>query len=148
MLFPAEEYQARVERLQALMARDGLDALVLADQPNFDYFAGFDVQHPWTSRTRSLVLLLPRRGDPLLLLPAFLAEDAPHETWVRDLRPYTRIDRFDVELLLETLRERDLHRGRIGLELGQEQRVNLSPRDFERLREGLAEAELADAAAL
>jgi Xaa-Pro aminopeptidase len=148
MLFAEAEYRTRCERAQQAMHREGIDALLLTMHGNFDYFAGFDINQPWTSATRSLMLLLPSEGDPSLILPAFLAPDAPAETWIADVRTYSRVDRADVELLVDLFRERGLERGRVGLELGQEQRINLAPRDLEQLRESLPHAEIMDAAPL
>lgn len=146
MAFPAEEYRARVERAQQLMRRDRVDALLLTSEAHFGYFGGYVLTHPWTTYSRTLWALVPRRGEPTLILPRFLADDAERESWVSGIRTYTRYDRADVELVRDTLADRGLAGGRIGLELGAEQRLNLSPDDAALLRRELGAAELVDAA--
>ncbi|MEC8815108.1 MAG: aminopeptidase P family N-terminal domain-containing protein, partial [Actinomycetota bacterium] len=39
--FPVEEYEARAERAQRMLADSGLDALLVCTEPEVRYFTGF-----------------------------------------------------------------------------------------------------------
>ncbi len=72
------------------------------------------------------------------------AEVARTETWVEDVRGYVDVP-FPASLVTETLRDLGLERGRVGCELGDNQRLWMSFRDFEAVRSGLPDASFVDA---
>jgi Xaa-Pro aminopeptidase len=144
--FPAVEYQRRVERAQALMREGLLDAMLLTSRPNFNYFAGMEMSQPWEVPTRPQFAIIRADGEPTLILPESISMHADLDTWIADVRSYVRLDRADVDLVARTLDELGLGQGVIGLEMSLEQRVNLTPSDFDALRGALAKAELVDAA--
>jgi Xaa-Pro aminopeptidase len=146
--FPVEEHRQRVERAQDLMRARGIDALLLTSRANFDYFTGMEMSQPWAVPTRPQLVIVPREGEPTLVLPEAIAVAVDLDTWIADVRSYVRLDRTDVELIAEVLAGKHLDSATIGLELGVEMRVNLPPADFDALRAALASAELVDAAPL
>lgn len=87
--FPIEEYQARLDRLQRLMAQRGFDALVVyqagADWSNIKYLVGFD--NFWGAG----ILLIAPEGDPVLVTNAIFHGEPMHSsfhtTFIRDVRP-------------------------------------------------------------
>jgi Xaa-Pro dipeptidase len=95
---------------------------------------------------RPYFALLPLRGDPVLISHTGHALEARHLSWVKDVREYTRLSEAPVEVILEALRERDLTGGAIGMELGREQTLDISPLEFRRLEEAIRPCRLADAA--
>jgi Xaa-Pro dipeptidase len=109
-----EEFQARIARAQRLMAeaRPALDALFLAPGSSQYYFSGIR----WGGGERLMALVIPRRGEPFLVGPAFeqgtLGERMrwPIElhTWHEDESPYALVGR--------TLADRGLRTGRVGVE--------------------------------
>lgn len=112
-----EERTARRERARQLMTEAGLDALVIAEGSSLLYFCGV---HWWGSE-RLFAAVLPARGEPFYVCPAFeegrareqLAagtdpERADVRTWQEDESPYER--------LAQGLRERGVATGRVGLE--------------------------------
>jgi Xaa-Pro dipeptidase len=63
----AAEYQARLERARALTAALGGDALLVGAGASLRYFTGV----PWGATERLVALLLPRKGRPIMICPAF-----------------------------------------------------------------------------
>jgi Xaa-Pro dipeptidase len=81
----ADERAARLERARALTAEAGADALLVGAGASLNYFAGIS----WGASERLVALLLPRRGRPVVICPAFeigtleaeLAVDADVRLW-------------------------------------------------------------------
>lgn len=62
-----EEYLARIEHARTLLHDIGADALLVGAGNSLRYFTGI----PWGATERLVALLLPRRGEPVLVCPAF-----------------------------------------------------------------------------
>jgi Xaa-Pro aminopeptidase len=110
-LLPPQGYVERFGRIQAEIAACGDDAwLVYGDVERYGSLAYFSNFLP---RTRSALALVPRSGDPVLLISVGL-RDVPAAktlTWVDDVRPFTRLPRTLVALI----EEKGLQRARLGL---------------------------------
>ena len=63
MSFERAEFEQRYLQLQRALEQDGLDALLVTHEANFNYLTGFHVQHSWVSFSRNLIALLPGEGD-------------------------------------------------------------------------------------
>jgi Xaa-Pro dipeptidase len=63
----AAEYAERLERARVLTAAMGADALLVGAGASLRYFTGV----PWGATERLVALLLPRRGRPIMICPAF-----------------------------------------------------------------------------
>ncbi|EJL37522.1 Xaa-Pro aminopeptidase [Caulobacter sp. AP07] len=61
------EYEARLERARVLTAALGADALLVGAGTSLRYFTGV----PWGATERLVALLLPRKGRPVMICPAF-----------------------------------------------------------------------------
>jgi len=59
------EFPQRIERARTLMSEYGLDAVLVFTGPNLVYFTGMPCTR---SGSRPAVYLLPRRGEPLLIV--------------------------------------------------------------------------------
>ena len=87
--FPQAEYERRVARIQELMGRDGLDAMILyggtTSESNVRYVSGF------TSFWGDSLVLVPARGAPVLTTNAIFHGEPMHSniqsTWLEDIRP-------------------------------------------------------------
>ena len=107
-----EERKARIARAQALMAAEGLDALVLASGTSLTYFTGAE----WGGSERFFGAVLTREGDPAWVTPAFekgraleqVKIGADVRAWEEDESPYA--------LLAAILRDRKVASGRVGVE--------------------------------
>jgi Xaa-Pro dipeptidase len=107
-----EERTARRERARRLLAERGLAALFLEPGPALHYFG--DVA--WGRSQRPFGMVLPVRGEPVIICPAFEARRAeqrvagrfPLRTWQEDESPYA--------LIGAVLRERGAVTGALALE--------------------------------
>lgn len=146
--FPREEYESRCRAAQGRMEAAGLDGLFVTAEANLNYFTGHRHFTPWTTFTRPEICLLPRAGEPILIVQGFLVADARRDSWVRDIRGYTPLTGAPVDLVRAAVEELELARGRWGAELGSEQRLGLSHQDFLAIQGALPGATFADASDL
>jgi Xaa-Pro dipeptidase len=110
----AEELQARVAHAQQLMtdSKPRFEALYVAPGTTLVYYTGI---HWWPSE-RILAFLVPRKGDPLLVAPAFEAGRLHEQmrwpvelrVWQEDESPYAIIEKW--------LAERGIRTGQVGVE--------------------------------
>lgn len=116
--WPVDE--ARLARVQSLMAEQDLDALVVRAPDNLVYLTDY-----WCMKGYDAAIF-PREGDPTLVVIEPQLEEAAARAWTPDARPFAGYDPCDprpplaraVDVCVDVLRERDLT-GRIGLELSQ-----------------------------
>ena len=141
--FPPDEYRARVERAQAMMASRGLRGLLLLTEPEVRYFTGFLTQF-WQSPTRPWFVVVPLCGEPVAVIPA-IGNEAMARTWIRDIRtwPAPTPDDEGLTLLAETIGE-TLKPGPVGLPMGPETSLRMPLMDFRRLEDMLTEWPIVD----
>lgn len=113
--FPVAEFTARVARAQALMADQGLVALLLTTEPEVRYYTGFLTRF-WESPTRPWYVVLPASGAPIAVIPSIGAH-LMGQTWIADIRTWPAPDYTDdgIGLLADSLREVVPADGWIGL---------------------------------
>jgi len=112
-----DERRARIERARALMHDTGLSALMLTGGTSLDYFTGIQ----WGLSERLLAVVIPVRGAPFLVTPAFEHARAMEQvaagpldtgtdvmTWQEHESPYA--------LVAKGLQSRGLATGRLGIE--------------------------------
>src|SRR5260370_41573967 len=112
-----EERQSRIEQAQRLMQENKLNAIAIAGGTTLEYFSSVR----WGNSERLFVMILPVRGEPFFVAPAFEKDRAmeqiakgpagksPHVfTWEEDESPY--------KVLAFALKQRGLATGRIGIE--------------------------------
>jgi len=110
----SDEYQARVAHAQQLLAKQKpeLSALFVAPGTSLFYFTGV---HWWPSE-RLLGLLIPQKGVPLVVCPAF--EEARFREQLRipaEVRIWQE-DESPTKLAASALADRGVRTGRIGVE--------------------------------
>jgi len=112
-----EEREHRQERARQLMIDNRLDAIVLMEGTSLRYFTGIG----WWGGERMFAMLLPAKGKPFYICPAFEEDRARQQminapdtgdpdvrVWQEDESPY--------QLFAQSLKERGLANGRIGME--------------------------------
>ena len=112
-----EEREPRQERARQLMLDNGLDAIVLMEGTSLRYFTGIR----WWGGERMFAMLLPAKGRPFYVCPAFEEDRARQQmanapdtgdpdvrVWQEDESPY--------QLFAQSLKERGLANGKIGME--------------------------------
>jgi Xaa-Pro dipeptidase len=110
---------AKLDRVRALMAGAGLDALVVRAPDNVLYLSNYLCMKGYD------VCLFPREGEPTLIVLEPQAADAASMAWTSDIRLFKGYDARDprpptarsLELAVSVANERGLER--IGLELSQ-----------------------------
>ncbi len=143
--FSREEMDRRWQAAQARMAERGIDYLLVSQEENFQYFAGSSASLALhQSLTRPSVLLLPASGDPIAITQGGPAlEGTSH---VSDVRDFHNLLDFPASLILDVLLEKGSTPGRIGAELGQEQRLGMPVGTYLNLVAALPNTEFVDAA--
>ena len=140
--FPKSEYEGRWENARKRMAEAGLDVLLVTEKANYVYFCG---GNPDFSFSRPTALILPREGDPICVVQRFFKDLTQRSTYVDDVRVYETLGGAPVEMIAGALKDRGVAGGKIGCELGYEQRMGLSLEDFRALTMALSGATFGDA---
>ena len=107
-----DERRARIAKAQRLMTEHGLGAILMEPGTSMRYFTGVG----WSLSERTFALLLPARGEPGWICPAF--EEARARELIRfghDVRTWQE-DESPFALVAGLLRDRGLATGRLGLE--------------------------------
>jgi Xaa-Pro aminopeptidase len=149
-IFDTAELRARGERARALLERDGLDALLVTGDfsagMNYYYLSGHQPRDYQLNFSRPHVMVLPREGEPFLFVYSVNVDNARDNSWVDDVAGYG--PPFAGADLAAALTERGLAQGRIGAELGTDQRLAMPILEWEALKAGAPEAAFVDASAL
>ena len=146
-VFSRADIEARWVRTRAQMADTGLDALIVSNEENFQYFTGSTgtlTLH--YSLTRPAVLVFPLEGEPIAVVGAALADSVKMCTYLNDVRGYTDVVRFPYEMVIEAIGDLGLSGGNIGAELGQEQRMGMPVGDYLSIIQELGQARFSNAA--
>ncbi len=109
-----EEFQSRVARAQQLLAesKPPLDALFLAPGTSLYYFSGVR----WWPSERLLALVITRKGDPLLVCPAFEEGRLREQLrWPAEVRAWQE-DESPSALVAASLADRGIRTGRVGID--------------------------------
>jgi Xaa-Pro dipeptidase len=112
-----EERQQRQERARQLMTENELDAILLMEGTSLKYFTGIR----WWGGERMFALILPAKGIPFYVCPAFEegrareqianppdSKDPDVRVWQEDENPY--------QLIAQGLKERSLSGAKLGME--------------------------------
>ena len=110
----SDEYQARIDRAQRLLVQQKphVDALFVLPGTSLYYFTGV----LWWPSERLLGLLIPQKGEPLVVCPAF--EEARFREQLRipaEVRVWQE-DESPTKLAASALADRGVRTGRIGVE--------------------------------
>jgi Xaa-Pro aminopeptidase len=137
--FQIDELRERGRRARALMERDGFDALIVTGDfsagMNYYYLSGHMPRDYQLNFSRPHVMVLPREGDPFLFVYGVNADNARASSWVQDIVTYA--PPFSGDALADALRIRGLDRGRIGAELGKDQRLAMPLLEWRVLEAGV-----------
>jgi Xaa-Pro dipeptidase len=106
------ERRARIAKVQMLMARRRIGALLVDTGSSLGYFTGIE----WHPSERTTAAVIPARGEILIVTPVFeetsvretLAVPADVRAWNEDESPFVRI--------VEALRDRGIRGGRVAVE--------------------------------
>jgi Xaa-Pro aminopeptidase len=124
------------------MDRENLDALFITEPLNYHYFTGAS---PSFSYARYTIVVFPKKGKPVIVVHQFVEESTRRETWIENVKIYEKMAEFPIHLIKEVFESLGLTEGRIGAELGYEQRLGLAYNDFVKLQKELPKLEFVDA---
>lgn len=145
LLFPPDEYQARVAALQAAMVQADLSALLLTSAADIFYVSGFLTRF-WESPARPWFVLVPAQGAPIAVIPA-IGEWLMRQHWLTDIRTWDAPHPTDdgVSLLSAAINEIVPQGGTLGLPMGLETQLRMPLADYARLCAAIAPRQIGDA---
>tara|TARA_B100000579_G_scaffold429651_1_gene441770 strand:- start:10 stop:1185 length:1176 start_codon:yes stop_codon:yes gene_type:complete len=144
--FSISEFEHRTQKVQRMMNKEKLDAILLTTEPNVRYFSGFLTQF-WQSPTRPWFLIVPREGELIAVIPE-IGRAGMQSTWVNDIRTWSSPCPEDdgITLLVQALSEVKMRFGRIGMTLGQESQLRMPTNNFMQIIEKISPTEIVDIA--
>ncbi len=147
-MIESKEYLARIHKLAGRMRKEGLDGVLLTAESNIDYFSGFRHHAPWTLFARPFFQIISADGRTALLTHTFLEPEMRRTSVVADIRTFSTSGDAPVAQVREIMGELGITRGKLGMELGYEQRLGISLNDFRRLEAELKDLRIVDASML
>jgi len=143
--FSRDEMDGRHARAREMMAAQGIAALVITCETNVQYFAGTSASLAlYQSLTRPTVFILPLDGEPVVITQG--GDSLELSSDVKDVRAYTGLLKFPSEMIVDALGERGAAGKRVGVELGQEQRMEMPVGDYLEVVAAMPDTEFVDAA--
>lgn len=144
-LFTRAEMERRYSRARELMSERGIAALLVTGEENVQYFAGASASIALHySLSRPSVFILPANREPIIVSKS--GDNLALGSYVEDVRDYTSLLAFPQEVVREALMDAAPENGRIGVELGQEQRMGMPVGAYLELVKSLPKANFVDAA--
>ena len=148
--FPLSEYQSRIAKARTTMKANGMDAMLMSTEPNVVYFSGL-LNGYWICTMHDDVQLVLISADavhePVLLIPDHLVQTA-FTSSISDVRCWSQFtgggSKGSVATIADTFVELKLDKGKIGMEIGPDDRPGMSLPFFEELEAALPRAQWVD----
>lgn len=142
LAFPEAEFRGRVAKVRGMMAKAGIEVLLVTHLPNLYYLAGYHTIIP----NRYACLILPIEGEPFIHIADVELGAVFATGWVRDVNLYHYYDAARaMDLLAGLLKKNALGTKVIGVETGVS---GLYVNQYERLTSILTGATFVDASRL
>lgn len=148
---PYEEYRLRIHNAKEIIAKHGMEAMLLFSPASWWYYAGWtDVSQMHGADWRSAVIVC-RDRDPVAIVHAVYAKySIPLTSYVEDVRSWSEEPSSGLplsfwSLLFDTLSNLGLTNRTIGLETGPNINTNLSFDEYKVLLENLPRAKVISA---
>lgn len=158
--FEDDEMKKRWEKCQVEMEKEGIDVLILSKPSNYYYMSGYRTQLQ-SSDFRAMIAVLPRGGEPTLVLPNLEAPSGEKESWFPHVRRWgdpkmQGNDRYKTliskglrseiggqveakeftEVVLNIFKENNLLNATVGMELDGF-RLGMTQKEFENIKSSL-----------
>ena len=143
--FTKEEFEQRYAKTRALMAERSLDALLVTERLNYQYYSGHRSEQCAVDKIRPYVVIIPKDGDPTLITMPFEVAQVGQTSFINDIRTTGGLTGHP-EFIVGVLKDLGLSKARIGCELGREQYLGISYLELQEVMKGLPNADFADAA--
>jgi Xaa-Pro aminopeptidase len=142
------EYLERIAKLAGLMRQQGIDGVLLTAESNIDYFSGFRHHAPWTLFARPFFQVISADGRSALLTHTFLEPEMRRTSPVEDIRTFAASGDAPVAQIRDIMADLGIKAGKLGMELGYEQRLGISLNDFRQFEKQMSRLEIVDASML
>ena len=106
----------RLARLQEIIERKNLDGIVVSSYQNVSYFAGTHIMTQVSLPDRLAYVVVPRGGDPTLIVCGIETRQVKTQTDIADVRDYVEFAENPTEILAKVMAERKLTGGSIGVD--------------------------------
>lgn len=157
--FPKEEYRQRIDRVQKLMSKHGMHAMLITSEENVTYFSGFRttiggyIKESWPN-----TLIVPASGSPCLVLGLSMRANAQAMSSIDDMQflGWDGLEKLTdlsfsedyAKTIVRVVESKDLIDKTIGLELNHAMRIGSSQTDLEHVKNALPNANFVDAGSL
>jgi Xaa-Pro aminopeptidase len=160
-LFEEKEMKGRWEKCQVEMEKEGIDVLILSKATNLFYMSGYRTQIQF-SDFRAFIAVMPRGGEPTLVVPNLEGPAGEKESWFPRVRRWGNVKmqgngryasliseglrqgvggqieaKDSTELIVKILKENNLLNAIIGMELDGFQQIAMPQNDFEDIKAAL-----------
>ena len=105
--------------LRSMLEKSEFDAIVTASPYNIHFTSGANVAHTVrdpSGEYRLFFSVIPRDGDPTLIVVCWEKEHARATSWIKDVRPYVEFKEPPLNILANVLKEKGLEKSKIGIE--------------------------------
>ncbi len=143
--FTEQEFEDRYAKTRALMEDENLDAMLITERLNYQYYTGHRSEQCAVDKIRSYMFILPKDNAPTLITMPFEVAQVEQTSFVKDIRTTGGLTGHP-EFVANVLKDLGLSRARIGAELGREQYLGISYLGFQEILGHLADAKFVDAA--
>lgn len=139
-----QERRDRIARLALLLRQNDIGAALFTAESNIAYFSGFRSHAPWMTSARPNFMVVSANGQTALLGSGFVEPEMKRMSVVSDVRIYGQANGIPVDQIKDVLGEFGAAKGAVGMELGYEQRLDVSANDFAAMVEAFKPARVAD----
>lgn len=139
-VFPKDEYELRISKLQQQMAECDLEGVLLTQPENLIYFSGYRTSL-YNSKFRPFFCFVPGKGEPTLVLPILELGLGKQTSYLEDIRCWGNLPGCQgvdpISLMAEVLKGAGKEKATIGIELDYGQRMGMNMVQFDELRSRL-----------
>jgi Xaa-Pro aminopeptidase len=113
----AVQFVPNVQQLKALPATLGASAVVAMSPENFAYVSGVFILTVTLVRPRQGYVIVPAKGDPVMVICSIEKTLAEADGWIKDIRTYTEFADNPIDALTAALKSLGLTTGKLGIDL-------------------------------
>lgn len=147
---PKEEFDLRIARAKQIMARHGLDAMILFAEENKYYYGGYrDAALMFTDRWRHCIIVSQEHA-PVFVGESVLDGNVRKTTWIKDCRYWCGVKAWRlplkfIDLLVDTLISLKLDNKVIGMEYGAHHIMQVGVDEIREIERSLPNAKFVSA---
>lgn len=145
---PSSEILGRIKECQRRLSERSMQGMLVSAESNINYYSGYRTHAPWTTFTRPMFLFIPVSGKPLLYTQTFVTPEAEVCSVGCDNFNFDSLLGPTAQELAQLMIRLGMDKGRVGFELGFEQRINYQVDTFLALCAALPDMEAVDASGI